>query len=314
MSESGLSLSYADIISAISARFHNDAAPTGAVLAACKRSANAGLRRFLRLKDWWFLTPQTTIVAWATATGTMTVTGGTTVTDSTNKPFRPGMLGHTIVPTSPAVAGTTYTITAYTSTSVVTVGAAATADTGKAFTITADGRVSLPDDFGYPEGNPAHAPSVGYGALKHVTPDQIRVQQSLGSVSGAPTAWSVMPRAAATTGQRWELVLWPVPDADYTLYYSYKVNAAAMTADAEYPPGGPDIGDAILQFAKAEHERLQSGRYGVENDMALKEALPAALRLDALMRPGTVGPMTDGSDGTDVEWDPTDYTSGLTEG
>jgi hypothetical protein len=122
------------------------------------------------------------------------------------------------------------------------------------------------------------------------------------------------PRAAATTGQRWELVLWPTPDTDYTLYYQYKVNPALLTADAEYPPGGPDIGAAILQFAMAEHERMQANAWGVENDIAMKESFPAALRLDALHRPGTVGPVVDNSDAPVLDWDPTIYTNGLTIG
>ena len=106
-------------------------------------AVESGEARFAGAHDWGFLRPRLNLTLWPTVTGTAAAGLTTTVTATTAK-FHPSMVGHSIVFT----AGSTYTITAYTSSTVITVNTTAAADSSKAFTVTADGIYRLPDDYG----------------------------------------------------------------------------------------------------------------------------------------------------------------------
>ena len=191
-----------------------------------------------------------------------------------------GALALTNVPELTATSlltGEPYTITGYTSTSVVTVATPATADTGKAFTITADGDVRLPDDFEGFNGDISFAPESGYGGLRPNTPDGIRELRATNVSTGRPAYYALEAAAfSSAVGQQFTLMLWPTSDSDYVLHFPYRRAPAKMTADGEYPVGGMAHSAAILQcaFAAAELDQTkQAGTHAALRDRMMSKSI-----------------------------------------
>src|SRR3972149_1254990 len=122
--------------------------PTAANTAWALDRLNDGMRRFLKgqwidergvrlTHIWSFLRPEEQIIIWPTATGTMTISGGAgTTCTAAAAAVSPSTIGATLVADT---SENEYTITGYTSSTVVTLGSDASADTGDTFTITPNG-------------------------------------------------------------------------------------------------------------------------------------------------------------------------------
>jgi len=310
VSESTLSLTFANLYTDIGERLYATRTFSAAQKVVAQRLANDGLRRFLMMHEWGFLFPYTTIGVWPATTGTMAVDGDgdTTVTDATNSPFYASMIGHKIVADT---SETEHTISGYTSSSIVTVSADARADDGGTFTITPDGNYTLPDDFGVVMGSFLYAPSAGYPKLNASTPQAIRDTRALAGGGAWPRYWAVEPVAFdSTVGQRWQLLLYPTPATARLLHYQYRVNPALMDTDAEYPPGGMLHGDTIRQFGYAMAELHQTHARGPEYDDALL-MLQGSIALNATQYPPTVGMNNDPGMRRGGALDPMDRTSGV---
>jgi hypothetical protein len=124
-----------------------------------------------------------------------------------------------------------------------------------------DGIDSLPTDFESVSQDPVLVAANTYGPpsrLTRRTQEWIleRVQASQ-SVTGQPTDYAIRPADYVdTVGQRWELLTYPLPDADYSLIVSYRptfsINVSATTG---YPPGGQTHALTILAAVFAAWER-----------------------------------------------------------
>jgi hypothetical protein len=187
----------------------------------------------------------------------------TRVVDTTNAPFYPAMVGHTITADT---SGNEYTITSYTSSSVVTVDSTALADAGDTFAITATGDYRLPAEVSEIDGTFMFATDQAYHQIPKTSTQRIRRLREFGTHTGKPLEAAIKPLATpSTTGQRHDLMLWPIPDSDYTLYYRYFIAADALSADAEYPYGGSMFAELILQcclyLAEKRITRTQGGQY-----------------------------------------------------
>lgn len=215
-----------------------------------------GYREFLIAYEWSFTRPVTTSVLWATtlATTTMAVTGaGNTTITASAATFYPTMIGHSIVSTNAS-----YVISGYTSSTVVTVTVDASADDGETFQITADGSYRMPDDFGglltevfYQANEGLWRPLADIGVAESLE------LQMVSTATARPSVCAVNPLAiAGAIGQRFDLLVWRIPDSDYTIRYQYQVLPDKLVASA-YPYGGM-IHAETLQFAcLAAMERLK---------------------------------------------------------
>jgi len=239
-----------------------------------KRLTNLGYRELTGQADWHCLHPSATLALWATVTGTASIST-VTITDSTNKPFLPSMVGHAIVMDT---SETSYTISSVTSSSVVVVTADASTDDGDTFTITPDGNYTLPAGYAYMESGPIfNAPNSAIGNIHQVSPGDI-LQARAGSTSGTyALRWATRPLAFTTTqGQLWELMLHPTPGSALTVSIQYRLNPADMTADAEYPVGGNAFNLAVRAYGMRAVERTKQQKGGMRAQEA-QEAFQSAL-------------------------------------
>jgi len=243
-------------------------------------------------EGWTWQRPTASFVVWATVTtGAVTVSGtsNTTLT-SASSDFYPSMVGHAIVSDT---LENSYTITAYTSATVVTVSANASADSGDTFTITADGNYTLPDTFGGEFSGPityASGTNPGASVRWGSEGDVRRFRENASSQTGYPTYAAVRKMAdVSTVTRRWEMVVYPTPGADYTLEFPYQLYFTALSADGDLHPAGAHYDGVVLAAARAvaemEGQDIIAGRvqYYQEN------ALPSAYRINRRSTPRLLG-------------------------
>jgi hypothetical protein len=252
----------------------------------------AGEARFAGAHDWGFLKPRMTFVLWpsvaVSASVTVAQSAGTTLTAMGGTPFYPSMIGHSIVITSEG----TYTITGYTSSTVITVD---TSDTysGRTFSIAADGIYRLPDDFGGMESTQIEfARGSGHYDLIDLVAEPLIVRSwQVNDRTGRPQRAAVRLLTNDGTGQRSDLVTEPIPDALYSVSFKYNSVPNLMTS-AHYVDGGALYADAVLKCCLAAAEEMFNEN---QSAMAVQEqkALAKAIRFDLRYnRPRRLGKTT----------------------
>ncbi len=268
MAESTLSPTWTKLQAEIGYRFGYGRAAAGTTeLANLLAAMRGGYRQFLSppilpgeevAHSWSFLQVSTTLTAWADVAATvMTVDGaGNKTVTAASATFYPSMIGHTITSTNAS-----YTITAYTSSTIVTVDVDASADTGETFTMTATGDYRLPDDFGGFNG-PLHYNASSYNnhPIHQTGTGNIygqRQQPLTANLATRPELYAVLPLASTgLTAQRSDLMLWPTPQSDHVLRIRYKVQQEPIDDTNEYPLGGMAHGDTLLASCLAYLETM----------------------------------------------------------
>lgn len=264
-----------------------------------KRIVNNGIRMFISdapASGWNWLNPNAAIVLWSsvavdatvTATGVYDGSAYTTIT-ATESVFYETMELHDLTITDVG----TYEIVSYVSSTQVKV-AGDHAFAAKTFSVTADGNYTLPSSFtGEYTGRITYAASSGTGTRIDWT-DTVTIRQRRtisGTTSGTPCLATVRKMA---TNRRWELMVYPIAGADYTVEFPYNIQFDLLSAATDLHPAGAKFDEAILAacLARAEMDgaELAPGRI----DYYRQVALPNAYRLDARSRPRNLGKMSMG--------------------
>jgi len=165
--------------------------------------------------------------------------------------FVPSMVGATITITG-SEAGS-YTITEYVSDHELKVYTAVGTSHYLAYhmpySITSAGAYRMPDVFGGILGDMYFDVGDGrYTPISIVNEGQVRHKLQASDSTGRPYCAAIRPVALATsttTGQRFDLIVFPIPDTDYTLHYRYTVLPDALFADGLYPWGGATHAETI---------------------------------------------------------------------
>lgn len=284
MSESTLSLQREDLLKEVAYyRGWTRAVPTDAgKLATCEADVRAGLRRFYfpppiagRVHEWSFLKPPAELSTGVSATAASGTTGTTLVAAANT--FTSYMVGAVVTFTA---TGNTYTIDTVTDDTTVELTAALDSedeDVSDAFTVTGYGIFSLPDDFGYLLEPLNFTDGQLKGNVRVTGESQIRTKWAHETLLSYPQLAHAR-FAYATTGQRGELLLWPKPDAIYTLHYRYGVLPDALTS-TYYPYGGMQHAETIKAACLAEAEVHVDGQPGAW-EVRFQERLAASMIAD----------------------------------
>lgn len=200
------------------------------------------------------------VAAAVTVTGGAFAGGVTTLTAAGGTPFYPTMIGHSIVVTGIG----TFSITAYTSSTVITVSGDASSAAADTFSITGDGVYRLPSDFDTPD-----APSMAWAESIYAEPPRLCDERMVvglrarDSSTGYPQFASI--RWVTTDGtaeQQKELIVYPRCGDDYDAVLPYMVHPVGMSTANPYPKGGPEMADVLLSCVLAICEEERSGTRG----------------------------------------------------
>lgn len=169
----------------------------------------------------------------------------------------------------------------------------------------------LPDDFAGLEGDLTFAPGEGWRPVRVVGEARIReLRETDGAaVSGRPQYAAVRPKTAdGATGQRWEIVFWPTPDATYNLTGRKHALYSKLSAANPYPLGGAAHAQAALKSCLAAYEiKVEKIKGPCWGDFL--DALRSSVFQDRAQQPTILGYNRDASDGRDraVRYDRTTY-------
>jgi len=95
------------------------------------------------------------------------------------------------------------------------------------------------------------------------------------------------------TGQKKELLLYPTPDAAYTLWYSYSIYPEKLENDNDIPIGGPEYSSVLRQLCLAEAESQMDEKIDVQETKA-RAMLADAIAKDRRRVTKTLGYFGDG--------------------
>jgi hypothetical protein len=105
----------------------------------------------------------------------------------------------------------------------------------------------LPDDFNTVIARVHFSAGSAKADLSPVDPADILAMRAASTTTGTPQYFAMRPKAAdGTTGQRFELLIYPAYSTTGTLAYEYSVLPNELTDDAPYPLGGMSISELIL--------------------------------------------------------------------
>lgn len=253
--------------------------------------AKAGFRRFLSVHPWSFLTPvgQLSIGGASTATASGTVGG---VVTATSDIFDASMVGLTM--TISDTTTRTAEITGYTSESEVD-----TTDTtgfsSKTISVEASGIVAAPSDFGGIITGFTYARNSGQNLPKLIERDAevILAMWRDSNVLLDAYYWALAPAEAdSSSSQGWKFLFAPLPDEAQVLNYTYRVKPAEPSDTSTYPPGGPDMAEAICACGIAAAEYLYRKMVEGPAEAYAVDRLAEAIQVDKMFHRAGVAFLT----------------------
>lgn len=273
MAESTLALEFDDFVIEVGEFLSFGAAPTGADLTIVDAVIQRGYIQFLSppilpnetmQHRWSFLHPITTLTTQAPySTGTIAYdhTGGASerLITLTNGTWPSWAADGSIT-----ISATTYAVLTRTSDSVILLAdgdnPGADISSGTSYEL---GRqdMDLADDFGGIEGTITYQGQSGKPPIIIIGTNQILELRNRQTVPiKSPQFAAVRPRdladAANDTGQRWEMLFYPTPDAAYVLTFQYIALVNKLVAGAaSFPLGGMLQSRTVLASIMAEAER-----------------------------------------------------------
>lgn len=158
--------------------------------------------------------------------------------------------------------------------------------TGTVTLATGTSAYDLADDFGgvILDRTCTFAEDSGNRALLKISEDAIRKNQAMASDTGVPKYYAVRPKAhSATTGQRWEMLVYPTPSSSSNasvLTFRYVAIPDVLTSVNKYPVGGGQYSEVILAAVLAAAEMT----FDVDTDgvqaKLFRAMLSSAMRTD----------------------------------
>ena len=147
----------------------------------------------------------------------------------------------------------------------------------------------LPEDFGGIRTPFKYNDVSGYPPLEEITDGEIIELQGYGENISYPENYAI--RAGLhdpETGQRYEVLFWPTPTAEYSLYYSFFSMPKMMSGDSDVPMGGAEHAECLLRFCMAAAELEEDEVAGPQTEDAGIQ-LQRSIQMDKLREPRTLG-------------------------
>ena len=153
------------------------------------------------------------------------------------------------------------------------------------YTLKHNGNYDLPDDFGGIEGNMIYAEGSNKPDIRIIGEGKIRSLRAGTTSRTYPQFAAIRPKKqeTTTTGQRFEIMFFPVTDVTYTLSYKMLVLPGMLVADTiTYPYGGATHAETILASclaaAESQEDEIRGPRW-----QEFMDRLAASIQIDKKM-------------------------------
>jgi hypothetical protein len=159
--------------------------------------------------------------------------------------------------------------------------------------------IALPDDFGGIDGPLTYATADACNIEIPIVPEvRLRMLRQNNTTTGYPSyaATRMINTFTGASGLRWELLLFPTPNAAYTLSFRYKVLPGELSDALPYPYGGAAHSETILEACLSVAEQRMDDEAGLHTQL-FAERLAASIAQDQRnLMPEFFGYNRDGSD------------------
>jgi hypothetical protein len=313
MAESGLSLAYSNLAKAV-ARTALGYSGTSTdwdteETADITESISKGYSDFLSSHDWSFLKKFATITTTAGySTGTITLAD-----DDATVTLATGTWPSWAAQGSLYYDGKEYEVSSRTSDSEIELatdwsGGAVSGGSYELRRVAYD----LPDDFGQPLTGFSFDTQYNKDPLKRVSDAGLVSMRSGYSTTSCPKYAAIRPKTGDfdnSTGQRFEVLFFPLADGAYTLGYSYAVLAEnSLSTTNQYPLGGAVHGQTIQSCCIAAARYLFRDSSEQEYRDSIRSAVQDSIRKDNALAPTFLGYNVDRSNSRSTSWRETDNT------
>jgi len=302
MSESALSLGYADIAAVVgrtALRYsHTSTDWDAGQLSDINEAIDKGYSDFLSENRWSFLSQTATITTTAPySTGTLAFVDGDATVTLTDGVFPSWAASGTIY-----YEGTEYEVDSRTDDTNIELVTAWNTDSvsGVSYGLR---RIyyDLPDNFGNPTSFFTYSSDYNRYPIKRISEPMFRSYRNTNYSTGEPSCAALKPKTTdfdGTAGTRWEVMFYPLADGAYTLAYSYDVlGATQLRAATPYPLGGQahaqTVQDCCILAAKYLIRDMPLSEYR----SGISEACRRSIEIDGNTAPSTLGYNGDNSDG-----------------
>lgn len=161
----------------------------------------------------------------------------------------------------------------------------------------------LPEEFGGLQGDLTLSAGAGYYPIQVVGEQRIRALRQESDISGVPRLAAVRMKAMeyqvndARALMAYEILLYPTPDAVYTITYKCFVTPTPLVSGTKkYPLGGPRHGLTVQEGILAVAESRKEDNAGI-HEALFQRRLRASIAMDKKMKtPEQFGYMGDNSD------------------
>jgi hypothetical protein len=160
----------------------------------------------------------------------------------------------------------------------------------------------LPEDYAFIDGPMTYDPgsSVLYPPVRVVSEHQIRAKHQQLDYSARPELCAIRVKLDVDgTGTRWEIILWPKPDAAYSLHYRYRTNPGLLSSGIAKPVGGMPHAQTVIESCLMSADSMMGTR-DVGRQERYVELLRSSVSHDRIANaPESLGRIRDNSDGYD---------------
>jgi len=147
----------------------------------------------------------------------------------------------------------------------------------------------MPDDFISLIGTFQFDDDDAFPPLEERPIDDVWDMRAVSTYSNYPEYFAIRPgKYTKETGQGWEVVFYPTPDAAYTLHFLYELYPPKLEGDNDIPIGYVDTSEALKACCLAEAEYSKDEVMGVQSQVAQQKLAPC-IRRDLLRRPKSLG-------------------------
>ena len=138
----------------------------------------------------------------------------------------------------------------------------------------------MPDNFAFIEGLMVHDAAMLYRELKQVSPEKLLAMRAMADISQVPQLFAIRPKSAGgVVSTKYEMLMYPTPDAAYLLNYQYALIPDALSAEAPYPLGGPQHAETILESCLAIAEQRIDDKIDIHQSLFMQK-LQASVAID----------------------------------
>lgn len=160
----------------------------------------------------------------------------------------------------------------------------------------------LPDDFAFIDGPMTYDPgsSTMYPPVRRVSEHQVRTRHQQFEHTGRPEWFAIRVKPDVDGGgTRWQLLVWPTPDDDYSLHYRYRTNPGLLSSGIAKPVGGMPHAQTVIESCLMAADAMLGIKDAGRQERYM-ELLRSSVSHDRNANaPDTLGRIRDASDGVD---------------